>query len=342
MKRIVVVLLIALSWVSCIKDISLDAGERAVVVYCILNDTSVQELRLYYTGGTSRQEEFPVNETVITLMDKTESSEIGRFEYSGDDRWTLDYAAIPGHEYQLIVLLPDHDPIFAIQTMPSLELKTFSDNFSYNDPVDGWQYQEGVSYSLKSSDAVWVCGVNYYLEGARYTMVEEICTGYHPTVDYFNLLGSVYVPKEIYSEKKKCNTYLYPMLEGASLHKRYIRITRPSLSHKYFFSGNYSGGRKYFNSNDAISGGYGHIYTNSPDIEGYVVFTAVSDDYDQYLKQMTIYLEQLQSTDLSSIYQREDFYTNIVGGVGIFGAVVQKSSIWHRAYSSGKNPDPLK
>lgn len=340
MKRIVILLLSALPLCSCIRDISLDAGERAVVVHCILSDAPVQELKLYTTRGSSQPSSTYVSDAVVTLTDLTESDVVGLFEYVGDGLWTLEYSAVPGHEYHLKVDIPGQNIMFASQTMPDLVIAEYTGFYSYKDSVDGWQYQRGVSYRIKSSSPVWVCGVNYYLDGARYTMVEEICTNQHSSVDYFNLLGSQYSSKETYLKDEKCQGYLYPMLSGSSLHKRYIRVRRPDYSHEYCFSGNFAGERDMIKPNPSHSHYDDDQISRAPDIESFLLFTAVSEDYDHYLKEMTVYLDQLQSSELSSIYQREDFYTNIVGGIGIFGAMLERSEYWYRAYSPENDPKP--
>ena len=57
---------------SCVRDVSLDAGESPqVIVDCILSNDDVQELYLCFTKGASRQEAEPLTEAVATLIDLT-------------------------------------------------------------------------------------------------------------------------------------------------------------------------------------------------------------------------------------------------------------------------------
>ena len=62
--------------------------------------------------------------------------------------------------------------------------------------------------------------------------------------------------------------------------------------------------------------------------KGGILFVSTSEDYDRYLQE-SIYYQQLQeSDDMSSIYLRDNIFSNIVGGVGIFGAKTQCLEKW--------------
>ena len=64
---------------SCVKEVTLDAGEKpAVVVECVLKNSDVQELRLNFTKGASEDEADPLTEA------------IGEFKKSTGNLWTLD------------------------------------------------------------------------------------------------------------------------------------------------------------------------------------------------------------------------------------------------------------
>jgi hypothetical protein len=67
---------------------------------------------------------------------------------------------------------------------------------------------------------------------------------------------------------------------------------------------------------------------------GYVSFMGVSDAYDKYL-QDGLYLQQFkESSNMTSIYIRDNIYTNINGGLGIFGAMKEEKMQWSNIKSA--------
>ena len=57
----------------------------------------------------------------------------------------------------------------------------------------------------------------------------------------------------------------------------------------------------------------------------------VSDEYDRYLKEVTSYEMRHQEGDLTVLYERENVYSNILGGMGIFGARISYYLPWKEA-----------
>lgn len=331
MKRVVIILLVLWSSVSCVKDISLDAEERAVVVHCILTNDSPQRLVLGLTKGAGQSAHDKMPESVATLTDLTDSCVVGNFELQEDSLWTLDYTAIPDHLYRLEVSVSGYEKITAEQKMPAFEVKQYytirEDNGGYSNK-DGYYYSN--RYGMYTSSPIWICGVNYDLATCSYSMVEDICLENDEVVDKYNLTGSVYSPEIRYDGFKDVYSYLYPNLKGNNLHRRYLRISRPpkpvdtTLENYFEIAGSFAGGW-------TVYGFEGNSYPQ-PDIEAYVIFNAVSHDYDHYLKELSVYLNTLNSKDIAQIYMREDFYTNIQGGVGLFGAMIRESLRWYRLY----------
>ena len=104
---------------SCVKEVTLDADEKpAVVVECVLKNSDVQELRLNFTKGASKDESEPPTDAVATLIDLTFKKEVGQFVRKEGDLWTLDYTPTPYHEYRLEVQVSGYELIYAEDTMP--------------------------------------------------------------------------------------------------------------------------------------------------------------------------------------------------------------------------------
>lgn len=58
--------------------------------------------------------------------------------------------------------------------------------------------------------------------------------------------------------------------------------------------------------------------------EGYLVFESLSDNYLAYIRDALYVMQLKESTDMSSIYLRDNIHTNVVGGLGIFAASVRQ------------------
>ena len=106
-------------YVSCVRDVILDAGENPqVVVECIMSNDTIQKLYLNFTKGSSRQEAEPLTEAIATLIDLTDEKSIGEFKKSTGNLWTLDYSPVSDHHYRIEVQVPGYDMIWAEETMP--------------------------------------------------------------------------------------------------------------------------------------------------------------------------------------------------------------------------------
>ena len=66
--------------------------------------------------------------------------------------------------------------------------------------------------------------------------------------------------------------------------------------------------------------------------DGYLVFARPSDEYGRFMDEAEDWVRLQQSSDLSSIYVRENIYSNISGGIGFFGAMTKVKMMW--------SPDP--
>ena len=344
---------------SCVKDIIMDAKEKPqVVVVCILKDEPVQELTLYYTKGASEKERVPIAEADAVLIDDSFHEEAGHFKKQKDGLWTLDYEAIPAHHYRLEVSVPGYEMIYAEQSMPrpskmlavgqifywidGLHYPTaiFEDPFIPNaEDFESLPLGTKLYYILDIPDAVWLFARNYDPATGCHKTVEEICTNY-VYADDFNVTGEVYNPPQrtdipnLYVEGSHVSK-LYPHLEGAPLHRRYLRFPAQDLSEqkgwRFSVSGSMTG--KY-NCKDFYQLYYGDRGLAEPLLsdEGYLEVVSVSAELDAYLLDAFHKQEIKASSDLSTIYLRDNLYTNIVGGLGVFGASCVRKYQWSGEY----------
>ncbi|MBR5736342.1 MAG: DUF4249 family protein [Bacteroidales bacterium] len=353
MKRLIsdicFLLVLAAGLSSCVKDVVLDAKEEPLLsVYCVLTQDSVQTLKLSWTKGASQAEAPRVTEASAVLTDLTENSEAGRFARISESDWQLEYAAIPGHNYRLEVTTPGHETVWAEQAMPGklhqgfemgLHIDKNTDsgpwlNFdikrltSYVSWVDGITFgevtAEGIFYYIVFSNPVWAYAETYDAELEKYVPVKNLCTDY-PYVDNFNLTGKLRSGAgdaefvNVNSPDLVLGSYREFYLTGYSMHRDFLRFPKredwPRQLENFksipFF---------------AIDGDFKEDRSSPTWIMlNRVYFDALSDDYDRYLCEAYQQYYAEQSSDISTIYLRDNLFTNIHGGLGIFGCVTHIS-----------------
>ena len=357
-------LMLALS--SCVRDVIMDAEERpTVVVECILTNSDMQELRLNFTKGASKAEAEPLTEAVATLIDLTAGKTVGEFDKASGDLWTLDYSPVSNHRYRLEVQVPGYDLIYAEDTLPQLpeitERHRGEPRVEVIDPDHPWSsspilvqydgymalteeereegaveyltekygYHElwGSYYYIKSApDAFLIYGMNYNEATGQHEMAGSICTD-HPSAESFNLTGDIYQP-DIYVLEETRHFVLHHKLQGASLYDKFLCISAGAeKAEKYFIlSGSFTG--KWYDVNNRIE------EDREPyEDEGFLVVMAISDNYRHYLREACNFIDIKESTDMSAIYLRDNIYSNIKGGAGIFAASVSDELQWANRYT---------
>lgn len=310
------ILIMCMILTGCMRDVVLDAGERPqVVVECVLTESSPQELRLSFTKGASLAAAPELTEATARLTDLTDDYPAGEFRRGEDGVWALDYAAVPRHSYRLEVEVPGYELVWAEQTMPERIVVETKKEYLFP-PL--WTSSIAIGRSvlayrvLNADTPVWIHGVIDYGSDKDARYVERVCTDC-PDVDAFNLTGDSYAPEIVYHVSDHAYTANYGSLYGRSLHRRFIRI--PSVSSDQWF---------YVSGDFLVEDGLG-------DESGWprgwqVCFSSFSQDYDIYLKQA---LSAAGNTsDLTSVFARDNLYSNIHGGIGIFGAGVLTTENW--------------
>ena len=375
---------------SCVKDVILDAGDRTVVVECVLCDVPQQELRLSFSKGASESSVEELTEAVARLIDLTESETVGEFRRDDDGIWRLDYTAVPLHKYRLEVEVLGFDLIYAEDTMP--DLVTIQNN--YHSPIrdasvaeafplipDGelryyygnniFSYQstlgDGKRNPHKLGKHIWIYGMRPDSITGEYKLADKICCisagrYYESYIDNFNVSEEVYKAPMIRTdfpfkyEDDAFPTYLSfnYRFDGCKIHDGFIRVDNPDPS---FFSAvdiwcdvfdvetvekeftalanadhNFSDNvRRFMSMHEYITDIEG-VFLNTdyqPTYPGsYIVFRYVSDVYNSYFEDARFQIRRRdkESTDMSemSIYMRENIYSNVKGGAGIFAASTEK------------------
>ena len=336
LKHVFVTMAISLTVAGCIQDVILDArDEPEVVVDCILTDEPVQILYLVYTKGASRETAPELPEAKAVLTDLTEGREVGRFQRTADGSWELAYAAIPTHSYRLEVSVPDHEPIWAEQTMPDAPgIKVGWHSWNPGDwsiPRAQWPPKDidnnvGYTFQLnRPHDPVWFYGVNYPAMDSAGEQAEFLSTDSN-LVDPFNEdAGWAFVEEGngTYlwgSEKSSAfRTTWYPALRDMPRHKRYLRfpVMEYTPDTPFYVSGSFRG---------YISDYKDFIHADVRPAE--LHYFSASSDYDLFLKDCYHLIDLKTSTDMADIFVRDNVYSNIHGAIGLFGAKVEKKLEW--------------
>ena len=203
---------------------------------------------------------------------------------------------------------------------------------------------------------VWIYAMNYNSAKDQREIAEEICTSNQESDD-FNLTGALYNPPEKdepipYSARHYMNnpdyffdpdgpsklagahiTKLYPLLEGSKMHDRYLRFSAGLEKQVVAISGSFYGKYNCKNIMKHFYYGDNGQVRNLAEDEGYLVCMAVSKDLDRYLKEAYTHIGLERSTDLSTIYLRDNLSSNIQGGIGIFGCKKERKYQWSDEYS---------
>ena len=340
----------------CVKDTTLDAGlGRKVVVEFVLTDESVQNLYLSISKNPGEVVAPAVREAGIKLIDVTQNIEKSQFVRVADGQWILDYAGIPGHQYRLEVNVNGYDLVFADQKMPDkFELSTAA-------PGDYGVLPKYVGYgAFYTTDSVpeflIIKGIKRNKETGEYVPVEELCTDY-PGVVEINATGRFYDgnPKWrtgvawggdpfVYHDSPVEGqdgvwTYMFPNLIGKELHDGFLLIDRVEENHagldKLYDFGNGKGfcvsGSFYINK------GYYDSDYSLIDYDEYLLLSSLSPDYGRFVKDAYQLRKVHEGDDLSSIYLRDNLFSNIQGGLGIFGAMV---SVMTEFYGNNQDTAP--
>lgn len=344
-----------------------------VVVVCVLSDDHVQTLQLSFTKGASLAEAPALTEAVAMLYDGTKavgefkrgSDGIWRLEYAAIPGHTYRLEVqVPG--YDLIYaeqMMPAEHPYVKVHYFCNLSgyVEPWSGWVTEKDPAGDHTYrswpadeeQPGYEtfYLSESASPIWICAMNYNEETASHEVAEYICTD--AEAEKINVTDEVYEPlkKEVPNPFKfsgydagMAETFysarqmkLYPTLAGKPLYKSYVCI--PKGRHVFSLSGSFKGidyskKMSYGSLVDIVT--YTETKGDQEDVtetNGYILFTTLSTDYEKYMMEAANYQQIMESSDISTIYLRDNLFTNISGGVGIFGARISCKYPWTSSYT---------
>lgn len=335
--------------ISCSEKANLDPRERIANVECILTGDSIQILHLSYSSYIS-ESHYPVitkGEINVEESDTLGMKNTYTFHCNANGVWQASFTPKPSAKYTLSIEVPGEKPIKAITTYPdttvfrpfkgNVESGRYRSIYSVNCLMSIF-YENSYrfpSYQIYSPTdfVLWIYGMDYSPASDNWEQTELICATYC-NYDSFNVTD---IFKDDVPEFKHAGNYEidYPeVLEYGypqylqqktnfiqPMHFRYVRI---NINGTEFLD-------QYMdNTSDAM-----HICANFkqhkhgiPHPKSYLVFEAVSDEYDNYLKDLVSFemgIGDIDKSDLTHLWQTKKLYTNIENGVGIFGASYRKN-----------------
>ncbi len=332
----VITLLFSIS--SCVRPADLETGEMSVVVNCILSYPSpTQTLTLSYSIPDGKDAGLAIDRAVVSLYDQTNGAVAGAFVPKGGGEWLASILINPGHQYRLDINVVGEEHISATTTVPESKEMPYWPN-----GIAMWVSDRSSSamnkalcsteYDLSVFDApVWIYIWNYNLSTGKHVIADRIAG--NGQVDEFNRSGGSMVLDTEWKE----HAFEY----ARSYHKKYLHYERGKGGNT-FIAGEMA--TPFFTalgespiirpSVDNPVTLYAKPSLIPEERMGYVVLLSVSEDYDRYLRDVITRKMKEEGDDITVLYDREQIYSNIEGGVGIFGAKLTYYLPWDEPVDS--------
>ena len=189
-----------------------------------------------------------------------------------------------------------------------------------------------------SAGTVWISKLGWSKAEHKWYLEKELATDKEDLVDGFNRTGRSFTQSQDPNALE-----LFPNVAGRPLHYQYLRLPSRGTTDTLSISGDFTGphygvmelplallwaSEVYILAKHRAMGLPPEENLLSYEV-GKVVFRRVSEEYDHYLKDvMQYHLLHDVGTDIIAIYDNTNIYSNIEGGVGIFGAEYETCLEW--------------
>lgn len=327
----------------CVETITMDPHEKnlPIAVHCVLTEEPVQKLDLRYVRSKASDGYAPVEDArpclVLRQIDKQgnlrRADTVARFTRTSEFEWTTEYAAQPSKEYELFIRMPNKaDNVSAITKMPNeFKLSLYEQHHpkrpneltyscEFNTTGHFWIYASDVR---KTGDYYWYTTIDYYNKKLFEPFCEYLVTDCQ-IADRFNITTLRFSDLKYQSSRFGVLIYMQKCLPNAPVYSDFIRIDMPVVynngkSAEDLNAGIWRSNRSFFlgaSFKDPFS-----VYLILPEFYA----RSLSDEYDKYLREVYVRMNRLDN-DLTEVYRTQNLYSNVNGGVGIFGAVLTRLS----------------
>lgn len=350
-------ILLSLLCVSCIEEINMHVeGESPIIVFCVLTEDSEQNLSLYRVSRELNRDTLSVQAESVLLRtisfdkvftDIIRIDTVAVFEQSSVYEWRTLFTPKYDTFYYLEIDLSDGEHISATTRFPhNLKVKL---NHSKWMPIDEYTKTTMCSYEIFQYN--WTYGST--TATPEYEANRTACNMWiYPNYDAFSFSSSDFVTdhtgvdKSNMSERtfsdflyfrkdslKRWNSWderfsweffrtLY-YAPDAPVYKGYLHIHHPGLYNNGLSQEELQNRTTFRSEREfTVTGDFAILQHRSLcDGRNYRWFF-VSDEYDFYLQD--VYERYLNQDNILSVYNTENIYTNIRGGIGVFGAQIQR------------------
>lgn len=274
---------------ACVETIDLETGfEQKVVVNCILTPGPEQSLSITYNapaGHFARTYE-QIKDADARLY--CDGNEVGQFTVNKRGTYDLSLVPIPGKEYLLSVKTTDGNTVTAKTTFPErapLHYQGYQSSYTVHEFIQDSSEAPYWCFGLTMNDQI--LDNPKAPVSSKEIMVNALgCS--HPRTDAFNAMNE-------------------PMFASVGL------TDGTTMAHYYYV-------RIDPVFNDASVSFY--VEAPLPVFQSHIVFRSVSAEYDTYLKTSLRKALAYQAVpyDPTAWFDEDGVYSNIEGGLGIFGA----------------------
>lgn len=335
-RKICMLVAITIAFTSCVETIVMDPYDKdlPVMVNCILNpDEHVHTLYLQHVYGKSDRDIIPIEDASVYLTTPSLRSLTDTifFHHVEGNRWETSEDSFykgkqvrDGAECHIFVELLGRDPIIAVTTVPkkryNLDIELYPiDPYAQYKSFEEYKNHTVVWFGLEhgndqiTTPPVWIIATKNKIINSE-TLKDHysyIATD-HPLADNFNINGKQLkdlpigeTPDNALMEERWTSfNNTRRLMPDLPLHDDFVRIEHLDTTWYHLLAG--------------------PLETNRSGKQDKYAFLFVSNELDEYMRGI-VKLNKDLDHDLTKLYSTENVYSNIVGGVGIFGSYICNS-----------------
>lgn len=318
-----------------------------MVVNCILTESDVQTLELYYTSEVSGTQRKIVDDASVSLSYNHER--VADFSKGEDGLWTAAFHPEYGRQYRLDVKVGDINLVAYTLFPYDIQVDTYgrrrwSDNsrrrisylmYSYELRLYDEEFPKppykGRECLLKSHLWVFPKDMGWGDDYQKYIATSHFCA------DDFNLT-TLYVRDlpcfskdsiDVMDKWLKEQLAWYPAKLGdLQLHQGFVRIDIPKDYRSGQSQEELTDTPVYSDKSFALARSFPTSWPNDDgpyqEQGGLYDIYILSDEADNYFKD--VYRKHLNKDNFLFEYDTENIYSNIEGGVGVFGAMIHRNN----------------
>ena len=329
------VLFFALLATSCTEKVNLDPHERGIVVYAMMEDSTVQQVKLFYTSYPSETYYPPVEEAEV-YMEKMEGDEaVERYDFhkKEDGLWEADLYPQQLAYYKLTVNVPGNDVITATTQFPLrnrfyARQKRPNHNNSQIILESISNFKDDNNQTAESS--INYCArmlfsfMDYIPESKSYELATEIyrSTTLMPTHESWSFQGCLFEDYECYVPYgiRRSMWNFTPQQFSNITDSDYI-IPQAAAFEYRTFKIDWMNGLVSANARRYRFGPGSRFECYHP--LSYMIIRNINAEFEYYLKSViakNIGLGRKDISDLTHIWEKDEIYSNVKNGLGIFAA----------------------